>query len=252
VGRISGSRRISWSVVAALAALALAGCGSNTTIVKTVVETTSTTTAAPTATVAPQSSHRQPAPATRTSPAQVSNPLATAGYRACDAQIAAKIATTTCGFAENTFHEYWVSGQSASLDVYSPTTAITYRTQCTPGDGQVVCTTADDGSVKFSQDALDRYSQSQADHYAKTHDLGPAPGASTTAPSTPDYSAPSTPDYSVPSTPNSNAPSDSGPNPGNEIPNYPNGTGSVVQCADGMYSHSGGRPGACSGHGGLG
>jgi hypothetical protein len=39
---------------------------------------------------------------------------------------------------------------------------------------------------------------------------------------------------------------------GDEIPNYENGTGYRVQCADGMYSHSGGRPGACSGHGGVG
>ena len=34
------------------------------------------------------------------------------------------------------------------------------------------------------------------------------------------------------------------------IPNFPNGTGYIVQCADGEWSHSGGRPGACSGHGG--
>jgi hypothetical protein len=34
------------------------------------------------------------------------------------------------------------------------------------------------------------------------------------------------------------------------IPNFSKGTGYVVQCADGEWSHSGGRPGACSGHGG--
>jgi hypothetical protein len=34
------------------------------------------------------------------------------------------------------------------------------------------------------------------------------------------------------------------------IPNFTNGTGYIVQCADGEWSHSGGRPGACSGHGG--
>ena len=34
------------------------------------------------------------------------------------------------------------------------------------------------------------------------------------------------------------------------IPNFANGTGYIVQCADGLYSQSGGRPGACSGHGG--
>jgi hypothetical protein len=34
------------------------------------------------------------------------------------------------------------------------------------------------------------------------------------------------------------------------IDNFDNGTGYVVQCADGTWSHSGGRPGACSWHGG--
>jgi len=34
------------------------------------------------------------------------------------------------------------------------------------------------------------------------------------------------------------------------IANFSNGSGYVVQCQDGMWSHSGGRPGACSGHGG--
>jgi len=36
------------------------------------------------------------------------------------------------------------------------------------------------------------------------------------------------------------------------IPNFPNGTGYMVECNDGMYSMSGGRQGACSYHGGEG
>jgi hypothetical protein len=35
------------------------------------------------------------------------------------------------------------------------------------------------------------------------------------------------------------------------IPSFEEGTGSIVQCADGMWSRSGGRPGACSHHGGV-
>ena len=35
------------------------------------------------------------------------------------------------------------------------------------------------------------------------------------------------------------------------IPYFWNGHGSIVQCRDRMWSHSGGRPGVCSGHGGL-
>jgi hypothetical protein len=34
------------------------------------------------------------------------------------------------------------------------------------------------------------------------------------------------------------------------IPNFYSGAGYIVQCADGMWSHSGGLPGACSYHGG--
>src|SRR5947209_5204097 len=34
------------------------------------------------------------------------------------------------------------------------------------------------------------------------------------------------------------------------IANFDNGRGSIVRCADGEWSHSGGLPGACSGHGG--
>jgi hypothetical protein len=36
------------------------------------------------------------------------------------------------------------------------------------------------------------------------------------------------------------------------IENFPNGSGYIVQCVDGEWSHSGGRSGACSDHGGEG
>lgn len=35
------------------------------------------------------------------------------------------------------------------------------------------------------------------------------------------------------------------------IPNFDQGTGTIVQCQDGEYSHSGGESGVCSGHGGV-
>jgi hypothetical protein len=35
------------------------------------------------------------------------------------------------------------------------------------------------------------------------------------------------------------------------IPYFNQGRGYIVQCQDRMWSHSGGRPGVCSGHGGL-
>jgi len=77
--------------------------------------------------------------------------------------------------------------------------------------------------------------------------------ASSVAPNCPDIGAPvPVPLNGPPPTP----PSSSVPRSFCEthrcIPNFPNGTGSVVQCNDGTYSHSGGRPGACSHHGGVG
>jgi len=35
------------------------------------------------------------------------------------------------------------------------------------------------------------------------------------------------------------------------IPAFPNGNGTIVQCVDGQWGHSGGLSGACSGHGGA-
>jgi hypothetical protein len=78
----------------------------------------------------------------------------------------------------------------------------------------------------------------------------------------PDYSAPVEPDYSAPSgQDDSDTSGIPVPDPGDDpsfcdthtcIPNYDNGNGSTVQCADGSYSHSGGIQGACSHHGGVG
>jgi hypothetical protein len=87
--------------------------------------------------------------------------------------------------------------------------------------------------------------------YTECDDTGSRTGSPATAP---DSSA-TPPDY---------APDDSDvPDAGTEddpgfcdthdcIPNFDNGNGSIVQCADGTYSHSGGIQGACSHHGGVG
>jgi hypothetical protein len=71
----------------------------------------------------------------------------------------------------------------------------------------------------------------------------------------PESSAPETPDY----VPDDSDLQDTGSedDPGfcdthTCIPNYDNGNGSLVQCSDGTYSHSGGIQGACSHHGGVG
>jgi hypothetical protein len=221
-----------------LAAVVVGGCGSSEVRTVTVSDTSSAAAPAVPQTVAkPHKKHAHGQPS-RVAVAPKLKPVSTARFIACDSNIKAKATTTTCGFAQNSFYEYWVSGQSPDIEVYSPAAAATFATTCTAGESQVVCTTTDGGTVRFSQAAVDRYSQSQADGYAATHELGP--GASSNP-----------------------GPSNSSPSPGASndpyfcdthdcIPNYPNGNGTTVQCADGTYSQSGGIQGACSHHGGVG
>jgi len=98
----------------------------------------------------------------------------------CDSNIQAKAATTTCPFAENVFWSYWNSGESSSpLHVWSPAAQASFATTCDSDGAQVLCTTSDGAGIKFFQSAVDRYSQSQADAYASTHDLGPDPSEDT-------------------------------------------------------------------------
>jgi hypothetical protein len=165
----------------------------------------------------------------------------------CDTNIQVRDDTTTCPFAQNTFWSYWTSGQAASLQVWSAAAQEMFTTTCESDGAQVTCTTHDGGIVKFPQTAVDRYSQSQADAYASAHDLGPDPYEGLSNPGSddlvPDYEAP---DYEPEYTP----PDDDTP-PGENIPNYDNGRGYRVQCADGTFSQSGGIQGACSYHGGV-
>jgi hypothetical protein len=93
----------------------------------------------------------------------------------CDQNIQAKVGTTTCPFAENVFWAYWTSSESSSLDVWSPAAQSRFATTCDSDGVQVTCTTSDNATVKFSQAALDNYSDAQANAYAGSHDLGPAP-----------------------------------------------------------------------------
>jgi hypothetical protein len=162
----------------------------------------------------------------------------------CDDNISVKASTTTCGFAQNAFYEYWTSGEVSEIEVYSPATKRYFATDCTVDAGTVRCTTNDGGSVRFPVAAVGRYDQSQADAYASSHDLG---SGSPQAAATPEYTPPAD-DASPPSY-------DGGADfcdTHDCIPNYPNGNGSTVQCMDGTYSHSGGIQGACSHHGGVG
>lgn len=100
-------------------------------------------------------------------------PSRAGNFTACDANISAETGTTTCPFAENAFYEYFVSGEASSISVFSPATGMTYSAECS-GDGtRVTCSTEDGGAVRFSQSAIDAYSDDQAADYAAGHRLGP-------------------------------------------------------------------------------
>jgi hypothetical protein len=192
----------------------------------------------------------------------------------CDDNIRVKTATTTCRFGENTFVAFWTNQRypDFALSAYSPAANRNYDLDCTPGEGAVVCTAVDGGEVSFSQSSVDAYTLSDAKHYVSTTDVGDnvfpwqsegsddasTPHENSTTPG-PSYSAPDSqsdpsepdPDFTVPDT-GPSVPDTSSTPPGEDIPNYPNGRGDRVPCADGTYSHSGGIQGACSYHGGVG
>jgi hypothetical protein len=218
----------------AAAAVAIAGCGSSDVATKTVTVTKTT-------------ANLTAASATSTVPVARTPAKPPTAYKHCDANIRARKVTTTCGFAENTFYAYYKSLGAATLAVWSPAVQRTFSTHCSRSAGIVTCRTGDHGVVKFPQSAIDAYDDQQAAAFAAAHDTGD----STRTPSAP---APSTSvaDGPADSSADDNTDSSSFCDTHDCIPNYPNGNGSTVQCADGSYSHSGGIQGACSHHGGVG
>jgi hypothetical protein len=241
------------STLACLAAV-MAGCGASTESVdRTIVTVVKTVPAKKTPVKQKRTATTRGAPAKPESLAFV----------ACDSNISARRQTTTCPFAENTFYEYWASGEAATIRAYSPATKRSYGLTCRRGT-TVRCTAGDGAEVRFPAAAVSAYTDAQARAYAIHADLGPAesvavdPGADDEDTySDPGYDGPGSdhPDYDDPGYDLSYDDGDPKPDTGeygDEIPNYDNGRGYRVQCADGMYSQSGGIQGACSGHGGVG
>jgi hypothetical protein len=164
------------AVAAAVLAAIAGGCGGAAQEVKTVTVEHQVTVDAP-----PVHQRKKRQAATK--------PVPSDEFVNCDPNIQAKVGTTTCPFAENAFWAYWTSGQSSSpLPVWSPAAHATFTATCESDAAEVVCTTGDNGVVKFSQTAVDRYSQVQAEAYGSTHDLGPDPyeGLPPTTPVPPD------------------------------------------------------------------
>jgi hypothetical protein len=116
---------------------------------------------------------------------------------------------------------YVRTGGDVSVTAYSPVTQKTYAMTCT-GGGTTTCTGGNDASVSFSAEAQQ---SGGADAYSGgTPPVDEAPQITT---SSADFC--STHDC---------------------IGSFSEGRGSIVQCADGTWSHSGGVQGACSWHGG--
>jgi hypothetical protein len=162
------SRAASLAAASLLGALIIGGCADEEQAVQTVTVERQVTVA------------EQPPTKRRKRPkvqslARKTAPTAEAFVK-CDTNIQAKADTTTCPFAQNLFWAYWTSARSSSpVQVWSPAAQASFAATCEPRGAQVVCTTSDDGIVRFSQAAVDVYSQTQADSYASSHDLGPDP-----------------------------------------------------------------------------
>ena len=123
----------------------------------------------------------------------------------------------------------YYKGPSAHLNVTDPSTGQTYAIGCLEARGTVSCTGP--GHIAFAFQ-------------------GPPPkqGAFKPPPATP--SPPSTSSSVEGPGSTSHATDQQFCSTHSCIANFPNGNGTIVQCNDGAWSHSGGLSGACSDHGG--
>jgi len=154
--------------------------------------------------------------------------------RHCDPNITAGT-QTSCGLAENVFRafaeNYQSSGGTApsTISATSPATGQSYAMTCNSSAGNIACSGRSGTRVAFPMQAVVAY--------------GPV---STTA-TTPAPAAPGAPSPQA-------APGSGIEGPGSSdhatdvqfcsthscIPNFPNGNGTIVQCHDSQWSHSGG------------
>ena len=191
-------------------AIIAAGCGSTTEISQTSQPVVTTT-----KTVATQT-HRRRRP---------QRTVIAAPFARCDGYVQVG-PSTSCAFANNVFYEFFEAQPARSFSAYSPTTGQVYEMSCS-GGSVVTCGGGQGAKVRFPMSAVDMYTERDATAYASSHDLGP----DATVAAAPDDTASFCSTHDC-------------------IDNFDNGTGYIVECADGEWSHSGGRPGACSYHGG--
>jgi len=92
----------------------------------------------------------------------------------CDANIRVTAQSITCPFAQNTFYAAYQQGVSDGLMVYSPALRRSLPVDCRLSGPDVRCDTRAGGTIRFSQDALSAYTESDADAFEESNDVGEA------------------------------------------------------------------------------
>jgi hypothetical protein len=181
---ILGVSALRVAIVLAIGVLAFAGCASEPQTRTVTVTKTASPGEPPDTSPAPREHHRRRhVSRPRPKPAPV--------FVACDANIKARAATTSCPFAENVFYEFWRASENGddAFSAYSPVMRKDYEMSCS-ADATVSCLAGDGGEVRFSMAAVNAYTVEQGARYARTHDLGANSDAPT--PSEPPPDAPKT------------------------------------------------------------
>lgn len=155
--------------------------------------------------------------------------------RDCGQGISAN-AATSCAFGVYVEMAYSNASGSAAPDgpfpVQSPVTGRTYSVRCVESSVTVTCR----GGTAFVQ-----FSQAVVDHGVTVPSQPSSPTPATTAPSAPAVETVGSSDHSTDAEFCSTRQC---------IGAFTSEPGTIVQCSDGTYSHSGGISGACSRHGG--
>jgi hypothetical protein len=165
------------ATVTLLGAVSVSACG-EVERTKTVTVTAPAGETAPT----PDASPKQDAEGGRPTPTRPKTVLI-----ACDANVRAKAGTTTCGFAENVFYEYWRWREYAEVTdiaAFSPALKVFLRVDCNEGDA-VVCRTSAGAFVRFPLKAVKAYTLENAAQYARRHNVSKGPNPTSKPPASP-------------------------------------------------------------------
>jgi hypothetical protein len=99
-----------------------------------------------------------------------------AALTACDPNVSAKATTTTCGFAENVFYEYWLAKEGTAIKAFSSAIGTFLAVDCKTGV-HVTCRTGAGALVRFPVSAVRAYTLANAKSYARRHTVSGDPAA---------------------------------------------------------------------------